>query len=168
MAARKRQPRRLRHLNAFQRVRIEDAIEAMIAALDAVDPDPDMEPSLGYSLPVRVADVDLEDDAADGPQLDTADDEPELGSFDQMIDQTKSWRQRDVPWVSTRDTELDEADKEPSLGSIEQLVSAASQEYWGFSDRSDRELDPADSGIGDLDGLAEQVGRPYGAISDTE
>jgi hypothetical protein len=46
------------------------------------------------------------------------------------------------------------AEGEPSLGSIE----GASQESWAAGDRRDLEADPAESGIADYDGLAEQVG----------
>jgi hypothetical protein len=61
------------------------------------------------------------------------------------------------------DAELEEDDPaghdgtlEPSLGSIgEQQIN---QELWSTGDRRDLEQDPAESGLGDHDGLAEQVG----------
>ena len=36
------------------------------------------------------------------------------------------------------------------------------QTRWGLSSRSDREGDPAEAGIGDLDGLLEQIGNKDG------
>ena len=53
------------------------------------------------------------------------------------------------------DDEGSESDGEPSLGSLDHNHR---QEHWAAGDRRDREQDPAESGIGDLDGLLEQVG----------
>jgi hypothetical protein len=52
------------------------------------------------------------------------------------------------------DDEGSESDKEPSLGSLDHRDS---QELWAIGNRSDRELDDAESGIADQDGLDEQV-----------
>jgi hypothetical protein len=49
----------------------------------------------------------------------------------------------------------DDGTAEPSLGSLDHHHS---QERWGAGDRRDHEQDPAESGIGDHDGLHEQVG----------
>ncbi|MEY9592264.1 hypothetical protein ABIA06_004555 [Bradyrhizobium yuanmingense] len=46
-------------------------------------------------------------------------------------------------------------DDEPSLGSLDHNHS---QQRWAAGGRSDLEQDHAESGIGDLDGLLEQVG----------
>jgi hypothetical protein len=102
---------------------------------------------------------ELEDDD-DREQL--GDDEPPLGSFDRMMDQTKSWQYQawrggflceDAPV----DAEHDEADAEPSLGSLDQHDN---QEQWANGSASDREHDGSESGIADLDGLLEQIGSP--------
>jgi len=59
--------------------------------LDAIDPDPDLE----------------EDERVDG-----GDDEPSLGSFDRMIDQSKAWRTQSL-WASPAvDTGQDDCDRE--------------------------------------------------------
>jgi hypothetical protein len=67
---------------------------------------------------------------------DTADAEPSLGSFDRMTNQDKSWRRTSLWAFPAVDGEQDDADREDS--------------------------DPAEeseaSGIGDYDGLLEQVG----------
>jgi hypothetical protein len=108
--------------------------------LDEVEPDPDLE--------------------------DTADDEPWLGS---------------PPWPPGKyalDAEHDPSDDEPSLGSNDRHVNQANcvqgrsfvtdgeQEHDGREPDSDleddeRELDPAENGIGDQDGLEEQMGRAH-------
>jgi hypothetical protein len=83
------------------------------------------------------------------------DEEPSLGSFDRMTDQSKAWGQHrlwDPPEV---DAEQDDAETEPSLGSLDQHNN---QEQWAAGDPRDLELDGAESGIGDLDGLLEQIG----------
>ena len=82
------------------------------------------------------------------------DEEPSLGSFDRLTDQEKSWRQyrqasHDV------DAEQDDADAEPALGSLDQHDD---QGHWADGGRRDLELDGAESGIADHDGLLEQVG----------
>jgi hypothetical protein len=131
----KARKRALRKLNAEQRRRIEAAVEAMIAALDAIDGDADLEPSLGYQ-PGRHVDLEDEHDGREPPE----DEEPSLGSFDRMTDQRKSWRQAELPavWLAT-DAEHDRSD---------------------YEDGGDRERDDAEeSGIGDKDGLAEQLSR---------
>jgi len=43
---------------------IEDAIEALIVALDAMDPDPDLEPSLGWTKTLATGGTDDLEDAA--------------------------------------------------------------------------------------------------------
>ncbi|MET4170832.1 hypothetical protein ABIB99_001914 [Bradyrhizobium sp. LA6.1] len=47
-------------------------------------------------------------------------------------------------------------DMEPSLGSLGEYHT--DQRRWATGDRGDLEVDAAESGIGDLDGLLEQVG----------
>src|ERR1700687_3499209 len=72
---RRKPKRKLRKIDAAMRQRIEDAVDALLATLDAIDPDPDLEPSLGYMPSIDRTDmVDVEGDDADGPQLDPAED----------------------------------------------------------------------------------------------
>ncbi len=54
------------------------------------------------------------------------------------------------------DAELDKCDDEPSLGALE---GHTDQSRWEQSNRSDREADGSESGIGDHEGLVEQVGQ---------
>ncbi len=51
--------------------------------------------------------------------------------------------------------ELDTSDDEPALGSLDHHHS---QEEWAAGGRRDLELDGAEFGIGDIDGLLEQIG----------
>jgi hypothetical protein len=89
------------------------------------------------------------EDEADDSKL-----EPSLGSFERVLDQSKAWQQRGE-FCSGDDVEQDEADAEPSLGSVGDLHF--NQENWAAGKRDDRELDDAESGISDQDGLDEQV-----------
>jgi hypothetical protein len=125
--------RALRKLNAAQRLRIEAAVEAMIEALNEIDGDENLEPSLGYQ-PNGHVDLEDEHDGAEPGE----DEEPSLGSFDRMTDQRKSWRVAEVPGFHGDDAELDPAE--------------------GREGDDERERDEAEeSGIGDKDGLAEQT-----------
>jgi hypothetical protein len=73
-----------------------------------------------------------------------------------MTDQSKAWQQRSLWGFPAVDGEQDDADAEPSLGSMgEQHLN---QELWSKDDSRDLERDDGDSGIGDFDGLLEQVG----------
>jgi len=115
---------------------VRDEVERLIQFLDKTD---------------DYVSRELEDD---DDREDVGDDEPSLGSFDRMADQSRAWGQHrlwDPPEV---DAEQDDAETEPSLGS----VGEANQERWAAGDRRDLELDGAESGIGDLDGLLEQIG----------
>jgi hypothetical protein len=78
--------------------------------------------------------------------------EPDLGSLDRMTDQSR--------WAAgcVDDAELDRADDEPSLGSCDPSMGGGDQTRWGAGDRGDLEKDPTESGIGDHDGLLEQIG----------
>jgi hypothetical protein len=94
---------------------------------------------------------------------DDSDTEPALGSFDRMTDQSKAWRQSAGELCFSIDAEQDDADNEddgisePSLGSIGDVHF--DQGRWAFGNPCDLELDDAESsGIGDQDGLLEQVG----------
>ena len=82
---------------------------------------------------------------------DDAEDETSLGCLEQM-NQERSWTGSTVWEV---DRELDNSNDEPTLGSLDQHDN---QERWAAGGRQDLEQDPAEAGIGDFDGLAEQVG----------
>ena len=62
------------------------------------------------------------------------DDEPSLGSFDGMTDQSKSWRQWNLLEPPEVDAEQDDCDAEPSLGSIEDHPNG----YYDGSDAAGR------------------------------
>ena len=96
--------------------------------------------------------TELEDDE-DLEQV--GDDEPSLGSFERMLDQSKSYVAVQGEVICGTDAELDNSNNEPSLGSLDHNHG---QDQWAAGDRRDREQDLAESGIGDLDGLLEQVG----------
>ncbi|MHC2332812.1 hypothetical protein [Bradyrhizobium sp. USDA 4454] len=81
--------------------------------------------------------------------------EVDLGTFDRMVDQTHASRQYFTEAPAAPDAEHDTADIEPSLGSLDQNDS---QERWAAGGKRDLEGDPAESGIGDYDGLLEQAG----------
>ncbi|WP_162496515.1 hypothetical protein [Bradyrhizobium canariense] len=51
-----------------------------------------------------------------------------------------------------------DVDNEPSLGSCDPSIWGGDQTRWSSGGRGDLESDPAESGIGDLEGLLEQVG----------
>ncbi|WP_050625935.1 hypothetical protein [Bradyrhizobium viridifuturi] len=78
----------------------------------------------------------------------------DLGTFDRMLDQSHASRQCLSEETVLVDAEHDTADIEPSLGSLDQNDS---QERWAAGGRRDVEGDPAETGIGDYDGLLEQA-----------
>jgi hypothetical protein len=51
-----------------------------------------------------------------------------------------------------------DVDNEPSLGSCDPSMGAGDQTRWAAGNRRDLELDHAESGIGDMDGLLELTG----------
>jgi hypothetical protein len=106
----------------------------LIAFLDASDP---------YVM------TELEDDISADLE-DGGDTEPSLGTLDRATNQT-----RDHGGVGFGDLELDPSDDEPSLGSLDHNHS---QERWAVGGLRDLERDCAESGIGDQDGLLEQIG----------
>ena len=105
-----------------------------------------------------------------------ADSEPSLGSFDRMVNQEMSWRQVG-DWTNCADLERD-ADREPSLAAPENHIvpsplcliprefrsTSGNQNNWVRGNSDDREenaaddpeLDEAEGGVGDQDGLYEQ------------
>ena len=87
------------------------------------------------------------------PDLEeTGDDEPSLGGRG-----LEDWATESV----VDDLEADDSDDEPDLcdePSLGSLDGKDDQTAWAAGGRCDRELDLAESGIGDADGLHEQVG----------
>jgi hypothetical protein len=88
----------------------------------------------------------------------------EIDRLIRFLDETDNHMEREPDDEGDGDSELEQDDpseddslSEPSLGAFEghddQRVS------WKAGTRSDRELDAAESGIGDGDGLLEQIGR---------
>ena len=159
----KQEAKRIKALQRLRRLRTKasDEIERLLNFLDASDIDPDLEPTSGFmNGPAEQDECEIPEDA-----------EPSLGSFDRMIDQSKSWRQGNLWNIPGVDAEQDDADGEPSLGSLDAI---GDQELWASGDRrdlepslagggwsrstDDREIDDGESGIGDADGLLEQIG----------
>jgi hypothetical protein len=120
---------------AIGRLRKEarDEIDRLVRFLDDTENHMELEP----------------EDEADDSEMEAS-----LGSFDHMVDQSKAWQQRGE-FCSGDDVEQDGADGEPSLGSVGDMHF--NQENWAAGEPNDRELDGAESGIGDEDGLDEQV-----------
>jgi hypothetical protein len=131
-------------INCAMRLRLEEAINHMLEVLDALDaPTEDLEPGLGSTT-----NSEWHSQAFWGWS------EPSLGSFDRMTNQEHSYRNQGGHGES--DLEVDKADREPSLGS--RAVNAdSSQEQWATGGTCDLEFDPAEAGIADTDGLAEQI-----------
>ena len=121
---------------------IADAIESLILLLDEID-----------------GDAELEDD---DPAEENGDLEPSLGAFE-LVNQETAWRTIDSGHGG-QDLELDNADREPSLGAPENHPTPYSytyggegnQTHWAAGGFQDIESDPAEAGIGDVDGLMEQ------------
>ena len=110
-----------------------ELVDYLLEFLDGLDEDQeDLEPTLGQIWGGPNSDeCEIEEDS-----------EPSLGSFGRMMDQSKSWRIIDrnadlYGWTAGNDNELDDSDHE---------------------DSDPAELSEA-SGIGDADGVTEQVGR---------
>jgi hypothetical protein len=85
----------------------------------------------------------------------------EIDRLIRFLDETENHMELE-PDDEGDDAELEDDDpaendglSEPALGSLDQHDN---QEHWAAGGRRDLELDHADSGIADLDGLLEQVG----------
>lgn len=118
------------------RKKARDEIDRLIRFLDDTDNHMELEP---------------EDEA------DDSETEPSLGSFDRMADQSKAWRQTMGELCFSVDAEQDDADAEPCLGSLDGRTDQAA---WAAGGRADLEIDDGESGIGDHDGIMEQIGQP--------
>ncbi len=112
------------------RTRAADEIDRLLAFLDASDIDPDLEPWLGWTAAGARS-------YGNEQGIDDLEEEPEHEE-------------------STYDDERG-GDDEPSLGSLENF-GHGDQTRWAEGGRRDLELDGAESGIGDQDGLMEQIG----------
>jgi hypothetical protein len=104
--------------------------------LDGIDGDSDLEPSFGYFDGCRPGVDECE------PSDDT---EPDLGAFDRMINQERSWKtaERNVDhygWSTSQ--ELDDSDHEPSLGGALNV----DQSHWSDGNFTDREPDLFEAG----------------------
>ena len=120
-----------------------ELVDMMLDFLDGIEEDPDLEPTLGFmNGPPETDECEIPEDA-----------EPSLGSFDRMLDQEKAWKQVSSWGV---DYEQDDCDAEPSLGSVSNFAHS-DQDQWAAGKSNDSELDDAEAGIGDQDGLDEQV-----------
>lgn len=109
-----------------------EVIDVLIAYLDLVDPDPDLEPNCSYWVGMGYySRQPAEADECEPPE----DDEPELG-WTGRTNQTNLGAAGD-------DRELDTADDEPSLGSLHH----DDQARWGYSARADLEQQCEDEGM---------------------
>lgn len=132
----------------------EDEIERLIALLDAIDPDPDLED-----------DPYLEEEGLDEPWLGA----PERSAI-----------RGQAPWAAGWDDDREREDEhdEPDLGALEivdqsrwgALASDLEDEFDGREpsfgsacgpDGDELESDPAEAGIADDDALAEVYGRTW-------
>jgi hypothetical protein len=84
--------------------------------------------------------TELEDD---DDREAVGDDEPSLGSFDRMTDQSKSWRQGHLWEIPEVDAEQDDADAEPALGSLDQQDDQQRWAEGGGAIRSRTSQNPA-------------------------
>ena len=160
-------------LPASTRQKIETALDKLIALLDAVDPDPDLEEddpaeASGDEEPSSGATAALNQDRAwrapmafgtdlefDGDTRPDADREPSLGSPEYLGLRSHA-NQED--WARSRggdDREFDTADDEPSLAAPERTGCQIS---WARGADEDLEWDQAEDGLGDQDGAMEQYG----------
>jgi hypothetical protein len=162
---------------------LEMVAEAAIDALDQIDADPDPEPSFGHLSPGILdeaePDDEPEDDGCGEPSLGAPESRVSYWGLGTGLDGNQSH------WAAGGGLDLEEEDEhggdiqdephdgldedgcEPSLGALE---FTATQLGWAFSDQRDLEHDDSDdeddgtaeegepSGIGDLDGLQEQMG----------
>jgi hypothetical protein len=123
---------------AIGRLRKEarDEIDRLIQFLDETDNHMEIEP---------------EDEGDDG------EDEPSLGFLDHITNQTRICEGDGGPDAEDEhDGAEPDEDGEPSLGAFE---SHDNQKVaWHVTSANDYEMDPAESGIADLDGLLDQVG----------
>lgn len=96
-------------------------------------------------LNMDLLDPDLE---VGGDDEEAGDAEPSLGSFDQMPNQSKSWRQTEGSGWTT-DAEQDNADAEPSLAALHHQIN---QENWSGGGTDEGEGDEHDGSEPDAEG----------------
>jgi len=127
-------------------------VTVLIDILDDIDTDPNLEPSLAaWSIYTANNGLSVEgQNLADECEI-SEDSEPSLGSLDRAVNQDRWAEGGSWPGV---DYEQDDSDLEPTLGSLDHNHT---QEQWAAGGRRDMEEDPAEAGIGDQDGLDEQV-----------
>jgi hypothetical protein len=79
---------------------VGELVTALVDLLDGLDPDPDLEPTLGFmNGPPEMDECEVPEDL-----------EPSLGSFDRMMDHEKAWHTG--LWSAGSDYELDNCDDE--------------------------------------------------------
>ncbi len=126
------------------RTSVAYTIERLIDMLDAMEPDPDLEPSIGGFLMGGTAHDEREADyEGSGPDAGvTSDDEPSLGWCGHSRSQ----------YGFREDVELDHADEEPSLASPERHLSPycygldGSQSHWAEGGKDEREEENENGG----------------------
>lgn len=126
----------LRQIDAKLRKRIERVVEKLIAALDAAEPDPDLEPTFGHLPPGGI-------DEAEGPDVEL---EPSLGFLEGTIQSTSIINSGlDGDREDEHDGREPDDDLENSLGWTEAGVMAQPTTYFvndgEQGDLSVRELD---------------------------
>lgn len=152
------------------RRRMEAAIDVLLATLDALDGESDLEPanddepSLGWPRVGRGAagreDGPATDAGDDDREYDGADDEPSLaatenhpgGGWSPFLRRDRDGAQTAWARGGSDERELDDADDEEG-GDLEEACEDEG------CDGGDRENDMAEWGIADFDGVAEQFGR---------
>lgn len=145
-------PQEIDDVLSLLREQAEEEIEKLIAFVDRIAPDPDLEPSLGYYRPDMPVDAECDDEI----------NEASLG----WTDQEARWGRYSEPHLA--DLEVDDSDheangdeREPSLGSIEvhpygyttqgETRGLTNQENWAAGNRNDAEGDEHDGSEPDVD-----------------
>lgn len=140
---------------------VRELVDRLLELLDGLDPDPDLEPTLGFVPGV----AENDECEAEG------DVECSLGSLDRSVDQTKAWK---CNWQHAEDLEHDDSDDEPSLGSLERAPScygtdgpnpSGSQISWASGSSSDLEdehdgrepEDDSEPSLGSFDRMMDQT-----------
>lgn len=153
-----------------RRAQIEAIVDRLLELLDVTDGDADLEPSLGaierhpssygwYRTDSQGHQLAWaasgRDDREDEDEREAEPDEAWLGWTDGMRQEGRAWRRDD--YGVTFDRELDDADREDG-GDDEPSVVSACQRHNGMPE-NDLELDDGESGVADVDGLAEAIGE---------
>lgn len=126
------------------RAKLERVVDKLLAAMDVIDGDADLEPSLGLSEPGSLY-VGNGLDQRDIAQGATDDREGEHDGREPSEDLEESLGRSET--FDQRRTEYGQPDLEPSLGSVGALSAGFDQRDWAMGgDKSDRELECEDEG----------------------